>query len=100
MKKYQRLVEQYKKEIEEIRQLKAKANEARDKLNNYENAQTFDTYDYEKAAKMAAKWESITAELHGKMELLTSEIEAEYHDVPFARPRKAGIEKFWELAGI
>jgi hypothetical protein len=99
-KKYQELVRKYSTEIARIKAMQAKVDEAKRKVNEFEASANWDNYDHDAFEDLARDWETKSVDLHIEYEKLSQDIEAEYWDVPFASPRKQGIQKFFEEAGI
>ena len=96
-KKYQQLVEKYAKEIASLKAAKAKADEAKKRCNAFE-AESDDDYYY--SEQLAHDWDLADREYTGQAAQLNDEIWVEYQDVPFAKARKQGIEKFWEIVNL
>jgi hypothetical protein len=92
-KKYEELVEKYQAEINRIKDLKARAVAALQAANDCKG----DWFDCE---RLHQAWVDADLDYQIEVDRLHQDIEVEYWDVPFDRPRKQGIEKFWELAGI
>lgn len=105
-KKYQDLTEQYSGDIEKIRSLKAAVQAALDKVNAHDKANIDWSDDLavsdhqEDGQDLYRQWQELSDVLNIECEKLTQDIEAEYSEVPFAKSRRQGIEKFWELVGI
>jgi hypothetical protein len=100
-KKYQDLVKKYEVEVAEVRQAKARLDEAKKKFKafNYDDDDD-DIQRYAHSEELDHEWQLANQEYQIVASKLTQDIEAEYWDVPFAKARKQGIEKFWELVGI
>ena len=100
MSKYHKLVKQYAETIKKIKSLKTEyealcveASEAADEQEDPADAFFVAEAIYEKAREV--NYEMVCA-----LDMLTQDIEVEYHDVPFAKPRQAGIDGFWREAGL
>lgn len=100
MTKYRHLLDEYAEDIATIKVAQQKEEEARQRYNKWVESQTTDNYDYATEAELAAKWDEEDLNVGILCSKLSQDIEVEYSDVPFAKPRKQGVEKFWELSGI
>lgn len=100
MAKYNELVEKYADDIARIKRLQAQEKEAREKLISFEASANWDNYDHAAFEELQEEAGQFVIGLSVELDKLTQDIEAEYWDVPFAAPRKKGIEKFFEVAGL
>ena len=98
MAKYNELLEEYKEEIAALKFLKLKLAVAEKALNGNEDMGS--PMNEEEQQDLAEKCNDAQTNYWIECENLTIDIQAEYHDVPFAKSRNQGIEKFWELAGV
>lgn len=99
-KKYETLVSLYAKEIAECKRLAAIVDTERDAANNAGKG-IEDEYEAYKASEQAMQSYSFwSMEYQAACAALTQQIEDEYCEVPFAKARQQGIDKFFELAGI
>lgn len=99
-KKYQELTKKYSEEIARIKRLQAISDEAKKKVDEFKPSGGWDNYDHDAFENLVNDWQDKQASLHMEYEKLSQDIEAEYWDVPFAKPRNQGIQKFFEEAGI
>lgn len=98
-KKYQALVKKYEAEIAEIKKAKSRLDQASASFNTFQ-VTSDEAIQWARSEELSHEWELANQEYQIVASQLTQDIEAEYWDVPFAKARKQGIEKFWELAGI
>lgn len=98
--KHQELLTKYASEIEAAKAAKAKAEDLRDAALEYDNATDLDDYDHTEAERLARQWEAASYEYGKLMETLRYNVEVEYHDVPFAKPRQQGISAFFATAEL
>jgi len=102
MAKYHKLVKVYAKEITEIKKLKAEYDELIAKANAIKPIlhpePDWDALDEQEELFSQAQevWE-IMCICHDK---LTQDVQIEYYDVPFRKPREAGIEGFGRESGL
>lgn len=96
--KYQELVKKYEAEIASLKRAKTRLDEAQAKFNSFKPNDNIQDYSY--SEELSNEWEEANQAYQIEASQMTQDIEAEYWDVPFAKARKQGIEKFWELAGI
>lgn len=97
-RKYQELVVKYQSEIACLKRAKARLDEAQAKFNSFKPNDNIQDYSY--SEELSDEWTEANQAYQIEASRLTQDIEAEYWDVPFAKARKQGIEKFWELAGF
>lgn len=97
--KYQELVKKYQEQITSLKQAKARLDEAQAKFNAFKSDYD-DIQSYSHSEELSHEWELANQEFQIQASELTRDVDAEYQDVPFAKARKQGIEKFWELAGF
>jgi hypothetical protein len=102
MSKYHKLVKFYAKQIAEIKALKAeydglvaKVNAIKPVLHPQPDWAALD--EQEKLFSQAEEVWQILCICHEK---LSMDIQIEYYDVPFKKPRDAGIEGFWRESGL
>lgn len=117
MAKYHDLVEEYSEQIKSIKAMQKEANALLEKAKAIENQpveyeRSDDPQeDYERflaaeadtffaAQEVYQKWQELDDSIQVERERIAQDLQAEYYDVPFAKPRQQGIERFWELAGI
>lgn len=81
MSKYHKLVKQCKNHIDAIKQLRADADAAQE-------------------AGDCERWCELDDRANVLIEQLDEIVQAEYENVPYAKPRQAGIAGFWREAGI
>lgn len=96
--KYQELVKKYAAEIASLKRAKARLDEAQQKFNSFKPGDNIQDYSY--SEELSDEWEQANQGYQIEASQLTHDIDAEYWDVPFAKARTQGIEKFWELAGF
>ncbi len=101
MKKYQQLVQAYSEEISSIKNLQDQENTISQKLDEAWEVATDagDGYDPE-VVELEGQLSAVFQALQSETSALSHEIEIEYWEVPFAKPRKQGIGRFFEVAGI
>lgn len=102
MAKYHDLVKQYADEIAAIKASKAQyerlACEA-DEVNPVLHPEPdFDAI--ARACELADLAENAYQGMMSEWDKLAQDIEAEYWDVPFAKPRQQGVDGFWREAGL
>jgi len=102
MAKYHDLVKQYAEEIRRIKASKAQyeklAREA-DEINPVLHPEP-DLDAIARAFELADLAENAYQVMMSEWEKLAQDIEAEYWDVPFAKPRQQGMDGFWREAGL
>ena len=109
MSKYHKLVRQYRDEINKIKALKARYETLADKAEKIADEIDFNApgepgREFFVAVERADAAMEIAHNAHGDyvyaLSMLSEDIEAEYAEVPFSKPRQAGIAGFWREAGI
>lgn len=106
MAKYNDLYEKYQQEIETLKQYKAWADEARAAIDAHDGKDVdwrddLAVADHQLTGQaLYQKWQDLADNYQIAADKLSQDIDAEYHEVPFAKPRQQGIEKFWELTGL
>lgn len=106
MAKYNELVAKYASDIEKLKALKIEADAALDIAKAHDKkeidwADDMAVVDYYIAGEeLFQKWSRLQQNYQIECERLSQDIEMEYWDVPFSKPRNQGIDKFWELSGI
>ena len=102
MTKYRQLVRKYAIEIDTLKNARKQTAQALAELEriDQDEQERGDDYDFGRVNKAAFRWESASNHERGLAMRLQQKIEIEYHDVPYAAPRRQGIEKFWEEAGL
>ena len=99
--KYKKLVEAYAPQIAQLRELKAADEAAKDALDAHWRRGDLEDADFSyQSNRLAEAWDAAHYEYMLASESITTDIEAEYNDVPFAQARQAGIEGFWNAANI
>lgn len=102
MSKYHKLVEQYSEEIAAIKTSKALYEKLAREANEI-NPVLHPEPDYPEIARAQELADLAHNAYQGMMcewDKLAQDIEAEYWDVPFAKPRQQGIDGFWREAGL
>jgi hypothetical protein len=92
MSKYHRLVKEWGAEIAEAKELKAQYH----KLVLRANAARSET----EANDLYIQAEAVYQEYLSLIDEMDMFVQAEYYDVPFTKPRQAGIDGFWREAGL
>lgn len=95
MSKYHELIKTYADEIAEIKALKGEYDGLIAKVNAIDPV-VHPEPDWD-ALDEANEIYQIMCICYDKLQ---QDIEAEYYDVPFAKPRQAGIEGFWRESGL
>lgn len=102
MAKYHDLVEQYAEEIRRIKVSKAqyeKLAQQADEINPVMHPEP-DYPEIQRAWALADLAENAYQAMMSEWDKLAQDIEAEYWDVPFNKPRQQGIDGFWREAGL
>lgn len=102
MAKYHDLVERYAEEIERIKVSKAqyeKFSRQADEINPVLHPEP-DLDAIARVFELADMAEQAYQDMLNERDKLAQDIEAEYWDVPFAKPRQQGIDGFWREAGL
>src|SRR3972149_9866188 len=98
MAKYHELIRKYQGEMKEIKKLKAIADEARRKLDNFKTDWSLQAED--RAEELNHAWQQAYDSLQVEYEELSRKVNTEYEDVPFGKTASQGVEGFWKAAGI
>lgn len=97
MKKYERLVQSLATQIRELHALRDEYDALVARLNrtnpSHDDFEALDT-----AFRLSDEADAAHTLWAVKAEAIQEEVEVAYAEVPFAAPRRQGIEKFWELA--
>jgi len=97
--KYQELAEKYQAEIVSLKRAKARLDQAEESFNAF-RVTSDDPIQWDHSEELSREWEKANRAYQIEVGQLAQDIEAEYNDVPFAKARKQGIEKFWKVADI
>jgi len=103
MAKYDQLVTKYADEITEIKTRQQEHTALIDQINALGLPILHPEPDYTAIAQLddlCAQAEQINSDLLVACDMLDQDIQAEYHNVPFAGPRQAGIDGFYREAGL
>lgn len=117
MAKYNELLAVWKPEIEKIKKWQAQADELLAKMRmlenepvdyetsddpqkDHENYMIFSAHQQHAIEQIYNQWREIDENICIEKERISQDLDAEYAEVPFSKPRQQGISKFWELAGI
>lgn len=102
MAKYHKLVEKHQAEIGNIKALRAEYESLIEQVNAIDPV-VHPEPDFEALAKLNALEEEaheLYEELYAAWDMLSQDIEAEYYNVPYSKPRQQGIDGFWREAGL
>jgi len=102
MAKYHKLIEQYAEQIAAIKASRAQyerlAREA-DEINPVLHPEP-DLDAIARAFELADLAENAYQGMMSEWNKLAQDIEAEYWDIPFSKPRQQGVDGFWREAGL
>jgi len=98
MAKYNELLEIYDSEIKEIKQMEKRASALLKEIDEIESAASNADEAYWGAQDKYSEWNDLRNNINVLYDRLRQDIDIEYHDVPYAAPRKQGIARFWEEA--
>jgi hypothetical protein len=101
--KYDDLANAYAPEAARIMALKAQMDELQDEINEvhaegWEEGAEHETY-FE-VEKLEKEWDSVNHKWIRANEKLAKDLDAEYANVPYAKPAQQGINKVLELLGL
>ena len=99
-KLYEQLIEEHKREIEQAKELYAQSktlyaqgqevfNSTEDEVDKYIESESY----FNQAATLTYQADSIVSKM-------AQDVDNAYWNVPFAKAREQGKEKFWKLSGI
>ena len=94
MAKYDDLAKEYSKEIEQAKALKSEHDRLVEKFNSESSDGEWPSRGTERAVEESySKYVNLVEDIR-------TDIEAEYAEVPYAKPRQQGIKKFFKKAGL
>lgn len=103
MSKYHELIELYAGMIEHIEELKAEDDRLREQIVSIDVVDERGRIDWDKVDEkndLCEQRAEVQTELNQYLAELDHEITVEYGDVPFAKPRQAGIDGFYRESGL